>query len=177
MSGPTRLLLDKGVIRRYFEGISALTRDRELTEEQRQAVILVHLTPARGGQLFISQEASNLIRAHSHELAPGESLMLLRRVKILYPGRYFKRWARRLHERTFTREDAKVLALGTFGTDADGRLLGVHAIVTLDQAMLRKWDRDAQPIAEHLREMVVNLQEPFSLAQLPRVQLPGAVAG
>ena len=125
--------------------------------------------------MFISQEAANLIRAHSHELAPGESLMFLRRVEVLYPGRYFRRWARRLRERTFTREDAKVLALGTFGTDADGRILGVHVVVTLDQAMLRKWDRDVALIAEHLREMVIDLQAPFALARLPRVQLPEAV--
>ena len=177
MSGQMRLLLDKSVVRRYFEGISALARDRSLTEEQRQAIILVHLTPKRGDELFIAQEAANLIRAHGHELAPGESLMLLRRVKVLYPGHYFKRWARRLHKRTFTREDAKVLALGAFGTDADGKILGVHIVVTLDQAMLRKWDRDVQPIAEHLHKMVVNLQEPFSLAKLPRVQLPEAVVG
>jgi hypothetical protein len=177
MSDQMRLLLDKGVIRRYFEGVSALARDRELTEEQQQAVILVHVAPRLGGRLFISQEASNLLRAHSHELAPGESLMLLRRVEILYPARYFKRWARRLRERTFTREDAKVLALGTFGTAADGGILGVHAIVTLDQAMLRKWDRDVALIAEHLREMTINLQVPFALARLPRVQLPEAAGG
>jgi len=49
--------------------------------------------------------------------------MFLKRVKVLYPGRYFKRWARRLRDRTFTREDAKVLALGTFGTDEAGQIL------------------------------------------------------
>lgn len=71
MSGQMRLLLDKSVVRRYFEGISALARDRSLTEEQRQAIILVHLTPKRGDELFIAQEAANLIRAHSHELCAG----------------------------------------------------------------------------------------------------------
>lgn len=136
MSDQMRLLLDKSVIRRYFEGVSTLARDQELTEEQQQIIILVHLTSKMGGRLFISQEAHNLIRAHSHELAPGESLMFLRRVEILYPARYFKRWARRLRQRTFTREDARLLALGSFGTDAEGNILGADVIVTLDQAML-----------------------------------------
>ena len=47
--------------------------------------------------------------------------------------------------------------------------------MTLDQAMLRKWERDVALVAEHLREMVINLQAPFALARLPRVQLPEAV--
>jgi hypothetical protein len=174
MSDRTRWLLDKSVIRRYFEGVSALARDQVLTEEQQQAVILVHLAPQMDGRLFISQEAFNLLRAHSYELAPGESLMFLRRVEILYPARYFKRWARRLRQRTFTREDAKVLALGSFGTDAAGKILGVDIIVTLDRAMLRKWRGDATLIADHLLAMVTSLQTPYTLARLPRVQLPGA---
>jgi hypothetical protein len=127
------------------------------------------------GRLFISQEAFNLLKAHSYELAPGESLMFLRRIEILYPARYFKRWARRLRQRTFTREDAKVLALGSFGTDADGKTLGVDIIVTLDQAMFRKWRDDAALIADHLLAMVIGLQAPYALARLPRVQLPDAM--
>lgn len=177
MSDQMRLLLDKSVIRRYFEGVSTLARDQELTEEQQQIIILVHLTSKMGGRLFIAQEAYNLIRAHSHELAQGESLMFLRRVEILYPARYFKRWARRLRERTLTREDAKRLALGSFGTDAEGNFLGADVIVTLDQAMLRKWQRDEGLIANRLQAMVTVFPEPFARVRLPKVQMPDAVRG
>lgn len=72
--------------------------------------------------------------------------MFLKRIEVLYHGCYFKRWARRLREDTFTREDAKVLALGTFGTDEAGQILGVHTIVTYDRPMLRKWGPRVCPL-------------------------------
>jgi hypothetical protein len=34
MSDPMRLLLDKSIIRRYFEGVSILAQDQTLTGEQ-----------------------------------------------------------------------------------------------------------------------------------------------
>jgi hypothetical protein len=175
MSVPTRLLLDKSVVRRYFEGVSALARGLMLTEEEQRAILLVHLGRRKGQQLFIPVEAFNLLQAHRHRIAPAETLMFLERVEVLYPGRYLKRWARRLRKRTFTREDAKVLALGTFGTDEAGQILGVHMIVTYDRAMLRKWEQEPEEIAEHLLDMTANLQAPFAQARLPDVRLPEIV--
>lgn len=144
MSGQTRLLLDKSVVRRYFEGVSGLARGLALAEEEQQAVVLVHLARGKGQRLFLPIEAFNLLQAHRHQIAPAEMAMFLKRVEVLYHGRYFKRWARRLREQTFTREDAKVLALGTFGTDEAGQILGVHTIVTYDRSVLRKWDQDRE---------------------------------
>jgi hypothetical protein len=172
MSGQRRLLLDKSVVRRYFEGISALARGLVLAEEEQQAILLVHLARRKGQRLFVSIEMFNLLQAHRHQIAPAEALMFLKRVEVLYPGCYFKRWARRLREKTFTREDAKVLALGTFGTDEAGRILGVHVIATYDRPMLRKWQRERDEITERLLDMTGNLQAPFAQARLPDVRLP-----
>lgn len=176
MSDQMRLLLDKSVIRRYFEGISALVRGQQPDDEEQQVIILIHLAHTTGNRLFISQEAANLLRAHGPLLAPVELLMFPRRVTILYPGRYFKRWARRLRERTFSREDAKVLALGCFGTDSEGQILGGGAVVTLDGAMLRKWEQDASRIAGRLSDMTDDLQAPYAWARLPKVQFPESIA-
>ena len=175
MSGQTRLLLDKSIVRRYFEGVSALARGRVLAEEEQQAILLVHLAQRKGQRLFLPVEAFNLLQAHRQQIAPAETLMFLKRVEVLYPGGYFKRWARRLRERTFTREDAKVLALGTFGTDEAGQILGVHMIVTYDRLMLRKWEQERGEFAEHLLNMAINLQAPFDQARLPDVRLPEEV--
>jgi len=175
MSGQMRLLLDKNVVRRYFEGVSALAHRLVLTEEEQHAIVLVHLARRKGQQLFLPIEAFNLLQAHRHQIAPAETVMFLERVEVLCHGRYFKRWARRLREQTFTREDAKVLALGTFGTDEAGQILGVHTIVTYDQPMLRKWDQDREKIAQRLQDMTTNLQAPFDRATLPDVRLPGDV--
>jgi len=172
MSGQTHLLLDKNVVRRYFEGVSALARGLTLTEEEQQAILVVHLAHRKGQRLFLPVEAFHLLQAHRHQIAPAETLMFLKRVDVLYPGRYFKRWARRLREKTFTREDAKVLALGTFGTDEAGQILGVHMIVTYDRPMRRKWKQERGEIAERLLEMTRDLQAPFAQARLPDVRLP-----
>jgi len=157
MSGQIRLLLDKNVVRRYFEGVSALARGLAPTEEEQQAILLVHLARGKGQRLFIPVEISNLLQAHRHQIAPAEMLMFLKRVDVLHPSRYFKRWARRLRERTFTREDAKVLTLGTFGTDEAGRILGAHVVVTYDRPVIRKWEQERAKVAEHLLAMTSNL--------------------
>ena len=47
----------------------------------------------------------------------------------------FKRWTRRLKEYGFTKEDAEVLALATFGTTLNGDILGMHILATSDQPM------------------------------------------
>ena len=56
MSGQTRLLLDKGVVRRYFEGVSALVRGLALSEEEQQAILLVHLARRKERRLFLPKE-------------------------------------------------------------------------------------------------------------------------
>jgi len=176
MFSQARLLLDKNVVRRYFEGASALARGLALAEEERQAILLVHLARRKGQRLFLPVEAFNLLQAHGRQIAPAETLMFLKRVEVMYPGRYFKRWARRLRDRTFTREDAKVLALGTFGTGEAGQILGADTIVTYDRPMLTKWALEQGEIAERLLDMTSNLQAPFARARLPDVRLPRDVA-
>ncbi|MBM4029124.1 MAG: hypothetical protein FJ280_27565 [Planctomycetes bacterium] len=172
MSDPMRLLLDKSVVRRYFEGVAALARGLTLTAEEQHAVLLVHLAHQRERRLFLPIEAYHLLMAHGRQIAPAETLMFLKRVDILYPARYFKRWARRVRARTFTPEDAKVLALGTFGTDERGELLGVHAVVTHDQPMVRKWEREQVWFGQRLREMARQLDAPYASAILPEVRSP-----
>jgi len=48
MSDQTRLLLDKNVVRRYFEGVTSLARELPIGEEEQQAILLVHLAQRRG---------------------------------------------------------------------------------------------------------------------------------
>ena len=93
MSGQMRLLLDKNIVRRYFEGVSALARGLTLVEEEQRAILLVHLARRKKRQLFISVEVFNLLQVHGRRVSPAETLMFFKRVEVLYPGRYFKRWA------------------------------------------------------------------------------------
>ena len=154
-----------------MEAISSLARGEMLSVEEHQVVLLVHQALGQGNQLTISLETYNLVMVHGRQLAPAETLMLLKRVEVLYPARYFKRWARRLRRRTFSREDAKILALGTFGTDQEGSILGVNTIVTLDRPMVRKWQQDRGEIDSALLEMTRNLDAPYASVTAPDVRL------
>jgi hypothetical protein len=79
MSGQMRLLLDKNIVRRYFEGVSALARGLTLVEEEQQAILLVHLARRKERRLFISVEVFNLLQAHGRQVSPAETLMFLKR--------------------------------------------------------------------------------------------------
>jgi hypothetical protein len=158
MSGQMRLLLDKNIVRRYFEGVSALARGLTLVEEERRAILLVHLARGKKRRLFISVEVFNLLQVHGRRVSPAETLMFLKRVEVLYPGRYFKRWARRLRETGFTREDAKVL--------------GVQVVVTYDRPMMRKWALERSELQERLARMTEAMDDPFGRARLPDVLYP-----
>ncbi len=176
MSGQMRLLLDKNIVRRYFEGVSALAQGLTLEGEEQRAILLVHLARRKNQRLLIPVEVFNLLQVHGRRVSPAETLMFFKRVEVLYPGRYFKRWARRLRETGFTREDAKVLALGTFGTDAEGAVLGVQAVVTYDRPMIRKWALERSELQERLARMTEAMDDPFGQTRLPDVLRPEEIA-
>jgi len=92
----------------------------------------------------------------------------------LHPGRYFKRWACRLRDYGFTREDAKVLALGSFGYNPTDELLGVEAVITLDLHLIHNYANQKAAIASRLAEMTADLSAPFRDAELPVILTPQA---
>jgi len=98
--------------------------------------------------------------------------LFLASVEVLRPGKYFKRWARRLREMNFTGEDANILGLGSFGVDEEGLILGVHVIATYDQALINKYALDYEAIQEKLEAMTADLDPPFRDAGLPEVKRP-----
>jgi hypothetical protein len=61
----------------------------------------------------------------------------------------------------FTPEDAGVLALGTFGTDQDARILGMHVVVTFDQPMVTQWTTQRVAIQVHFAAMQQDLPMPY----------------
>lgn len=119
--------------------------------------------------MFIPLEASNLLRRFAGQ---AEIDLFMEIVDVMRGGRYFKRWARRLREHGFTREDAKVVGLGTFGTDDTGNILGASVVVTLDQPLINNYEAHFDRLQERLRAMTVNLSKPFSGATLPNLVQP-----
>ncbi len=159
-------LLDKNVVRRIVEG---LTRPDRLTNEEATAIALWRALRESRTRMFISAEAANIMGRFS---TWREVRLFLDTVETMYAGRYFKRWARRLREYGFTREDAKVLGLATYGTEAAGEILGVEVIVTFDRPLINNYEAQRPALERRLQAMTAQLSLPFRDAGLPEVMHP-----
>ncbi len=111
-----RYLLDKSVIRRCLRGLlgGVLTDDVQLS--------LALLTSLPEASLYISLETRHIL---THIVKVPQAQFLIERTQVLYPVRYTRRWARRLREMNFGREDAYLSATpavllcpATSGSDA-----------------------------------------------------------
>jgi hypothetical protein len=101
-----------------------------------------------------------------------EVRVFLATVEPMASGRYLKRWARRLREHDFTREDAVVLALATFGTDEAGDVLGVNNLITFDQPFINNFRNHERVLRTRLAAMTHQLPVPYRDAALPAVLRP-----
>lgn len=72
----------------------------------------------------------------------------------------------------FTYEDAKVIALGTFGTDETGIRLGASAIITGDLHLMRNYGNRLPTIQRRLKALTAQLLPPFRDAALPVILSP-----
>ncbi len=170
MSDLTRVcLLDKNVVRRAITGMVKVQVGKRLSPEEDDALTLLWETRNEALHPFITPETLNLLRRFTGRL---EVDLFLEMVDVMHAGRYFKRWARRLQEHGFTREDAKVLGLGTFGTRTAGDILGADSIITLDQAFINNYQAQLEALQGRLGAMTVNLLPPFHKAVLPVFMQP-----
>ncbi|MBI4769362.1 MAG: hypothetical protein HY784_02840 [Chloroflexi bacterium] len=122
---------------------------------------------------MISPEPANILRRRAHLPIVRLALDTL---TTFQPTRYFKRWARRLCHEGFTHEDAKVIALGTFGVDEFQSQFGVDALVTGDLNLIRNYEQRLTSIQRRLRAMTAQLSEPFCYARLPVIITPAEAA-
>jgi hypothetical protein len=97
---------------------------------------------------------------------------LLTSLTALAPGRYLRRWARRLRDFGFGREDSVILAYGSFGVDAQHQMFGAEVILSTDQPLRRRFHEQHDRIARRFRRMTCQLTLPYRLAQLPTLMSP-----
>jgi hypothetical protein len=159
-------LLDKSVVRRVVEG---LTHPDRLIDEEATAIALWRAFRESRNRMFISAETANIMGRFS---TWREVRLFLDTVETMYAGKYFKRWTRRLREYGFTREDAKVLGLATYGTDAAGEILGVEVVVTFDRPLINNYEARRPALQRRLQAMTAQLSQPFRDAGLPEVMHP-----
>jgi hypothetical protein len=173
MSDQTRFLLDKVTARRILEGLLKLAEGRDLTAVEVGALDLYEHASSHGLRQFIVPSTESVLRRLEDRPRYTALIHLFRQhVEVAFPTRYFKRWARRLQGYGFTPEDAGVLALGTFGTDQDTRILGLHVVVTFDQPMITQWATQRVAIQAYLAAMQQNLPMPYRQTVLPQVLRP-----
>lgn len=168
-----RCLLDKATARFAVQGLLKLGEGQALGAEEVLSLDLVLRASNSSNRLFIVPPTANVLErlAASSRYARVVDLFLIR-AEVACPTRYFKRWARRLRDVGFTQEDAAVLALATFGTDKDARMLGMDFVATCDQPMINNWRARQVKIHARLAAMHPDLHAPYNKARLPRVLRP-----
>ncbi len=159
-------LLDKSVARRIVEALGHLDN---LSPEEELVLDLWRQLQVEEARLFIPVGALHILQRFERLI---EVRTFLATVEPLESSRYVKRWARRLREYGFTREDALVLALATYGTDSIGGILGVDTLITLDRPFFNNFQTHRAELQSRLAAMTDGLPEPYSNARLPVVQHP-----
>lgn len=173
-----RCLLDKVTARRILEGLLKLGEARELTEDELFTLDFYDRAEAEGLYLFIAPPTENVLQTLEALPRYAAIIRLFRKsVEVAFPTHYFKRWARRLRDYGFTREDAAILALGTFSIGKEGDILGMDFVATFDQPMIHQWTMQYPAIQNHLAAMQENLPDPYRRALLPQVNFPQYIKG
>jgi hypothetical protein len=168
-----RCLLDKVTARLAVQGLLKLGEDQALTNEELFAFDLFLRASRSPHRLFIVPPTASVLSQFAEHARYSPIIHLfLARVEVIQPARYFKRWARRLRDLGFTREDAAVLALSTFGTDSAATILGIEIVATDDQAMTNNWMMRQTAVQIRLSAMQRHLPAPYQYARLPQVLRP-----
>jgi hypothetical protein len=162
-------LLDKSIIRRILNALWRLYQDEELfLEETISLAAFERLLQNSPGTIYISEATENILKRLPNI---PQTALLLRELKPMKPSKYFRRWARRLRGLGYTREDAKLLSLGTFGMYEE-RLVEGCTIITYDLRLINKHKFDHDRIQAELKKMKGGLKPPYSTVGLPKVVAP-----
>ena len=177
MSNPSEkmcYLLDKNIARYAIAGLR-YGRLRPITREELGTLAFWRMMEEQNASLFISHVSLHILR---RLVRYAEVRALLDAVDVLWPTRYYTRWTRRLQETTgLTREDCAQIALGSFGSSSDGRILGVQYLVTYDQSLTAGYRNHRDALDRRLHAMTVQLRAPFDQVALPHLAAPDEFPG
>jgi len=164
-----RCLLDKNVLRYAIAGLR-YGRLRSLTPLEMSVLSCWRVAEERGVALYISLASYHVLQRLD---GYAEVHVLLDSTQMLSPTRYHTRWTRRIQETTgLAHEDAAMIALATFGSDPQGRILGVHMLMTCDRPMIHGYLDRLPHLQRRLWAMTAQLPAPFRRATLPHLATP-----
>lgn len=168
---PSSVLLDKGVLRRIYEFQVRIAKGISPTSTQIDAVKILARLRTRTSQIYITQQSAHILRLRQPQYAKA----ILNSSESLRKGRYLRRWARRLRGMAFSREDAIVLAYGSFGVAPNLQTAGVEVIVTNDFKLATNFNAQQVKIQARFEQMIFNLPEPYASLKLPAVMTTAAL--
>jgi hypothetical protein len=116
----------------------------------------------------VTPESANSAHRRDERIAT----VILNPVVVLNPGRYLRRWARRLREHGITREDAIIVAYASFGLDSTSHELGAEVLITPDKGLITKYRELEGRLSSRFRRMVSHLIPPYQHVTLPKVLSP-----
>jgi hypothetical protein len=148
-----------------------IARNIPLEANEQVAFALLNAETLEGKRIFIAEATNNVLKPLQGRYP--EIYSFRDHVEIIVPSHYWRRWARRLQDFGFTREDARVLGLATFGTDVDGTFLGVSEFLTFDKPLATLFQIEQNNIHDKLEVMKQDLDPPYNEAELPKVTLLG----
>lgn len=159
-------LLDKNVVRFL---LTALVRGTTASREEELAVFFWGVAVRQDWSLYISLSTAHVLQRREPDPVVSH---FLSHVSVLRPSRYHARWSRRLREYGFSREDAAILALCTFGTNPARDILGVSTLVTMDVPLLNNLHQHHATLLARLAAMTKSLRTPYCFAVLPSAKHP-----
>src|SRR5712691_3848469 len=160
---PTTCLLDKNIVRAVFEARIRVQRGRIPLPHQAEAAMGYQALWQAGLTTYVTPETVNSAQRRDSLIAAS----LFTPLTTLTPGRYLRRWARRLRDFGFSREDSVILGYGSFGLDARHQTFGAEVIVSTDQPLIRHFHEQQDSLARRFQRMICQLALPYRLAQLP----------
>lgn len=167
----SRILLDKNVAIKILHALEKNAQGIAPDDEEQSALDLLYVEFFAGKRIFIVPETDNILEKKYKERI--EVATFRQHVEVILPAQYYKRWARRLKRVGFTREDARVLSWGTFGTDKEESFLGVAEVLTFDKPMVNLFQIKQEQIQAKLDAMKRGLEPPYNEVELPEVKLLG----
>jgi hypothetical protein len=169
ISQPTTVLLDKSVVREALRAVQRLQFGQTLPERQSLSRAAIVAAIEQGLPVFISRETHHiLLRLGAVHVAR----VLLPELRVLTPGRYLKRGARRLREEGLSREDAIVISCASFGVDDLSEKFGADVVLTTDYALKTRFEACRPRIRERFDRMTRRRVAPNGDATLPEVLAP-----
>lgn len=156
-------------MREALRGIVRAEMRLTLPQRQQMAYTAIQALLTEETRLYVTPQLLHILQRPAN--FPVASA-LLPDLHPLAPGRYLRRWARRLRDAGVSRADALILSYASFGVDAPSETFGVEIVLTTDAALKAHYEHIGNSLTTRFRRMTRQLSTPYRDACLPTLLTP-----